>query len=349
MFAGVEDVRTHDPVERREYVDFLDAACGYDPAGYFKTLRDVNAPALDFLNVRYLVSSPGRSSPGPKWKSAYSGADGTVFENSQAFPRVFPADPSATLAISRYRESTNRVAFHSRAPGNRFVLAEASLVQDGGWSARDEAGRKLSVTRVRGPSPGARGFGLAGGPFLGVAIPPGDHDLFLDYSPPGFRAGADFPLGPPVRGGRGRVHPTRKSFAPARKKTVSAAFRRFLLAAAIAGIALVVGFRTAEQLKSPGALTARSERLWYGWAYRDPALLARLESSENRFRPGEGFCLEFDSRRIDPTWLQAMTNYAYWRELPAGACPSAPVGTAGPVRIAVSESGDVAVVRGAPR
>lgn len=176
VFAGVEDVRTHDPVERREYVDFLNAACGYDPAGYFKTLRDVNAPALDFLNVRYLVSSPGRGSPGPKWKGVYSGADGTVFENSQAFSRVFPADPSATLAISRYRESTNRVAFHSRAPGDRFVLAEASLVQDGGWSARDEAGRKLAVTRVRGP-------------FLGVAIPAGDHDLFLDYSPTGFRTG----------------------------------------------------------------------------------------------------------------------------------------------------------------
>ena len=130
---------------------------------------------------------------------------------------------------------------------------------------------------------------------------------------------------------------------------MSAAFRRFLLAAAIAGIALVVGYRAAEQVKSPGALTARSERLWYGWAYRDPALLARLESSEKLLRPGETFCLEFGSRRVPPAWLEAMTNYAYWRELPVGACPSAPGGTAGPVRIAVSESGDVAVVRGAPR
>lgn len=126
---------------------------------------------------------------------------------------------------------------------------------------------------------------------------------------------------------------------------MSEAFRRLFLTAAIAGIALVVGFRTAEQLERPGALTARSERLWYGWAYRDPALLARLESSENLLRPGEGFCLEFDPRRIDPTWLRAMTNYAYWRELPAGACLSTPVRRASLAKIVVADSGKVAIVR----
>ena len=189
VFAGVEDVRTNDPMENREYVEYLDATCGYDPAVYFKMIQNVNAAALDFLNVLYLVSTPDRVSPGPKWKSVYSGTDGTVFENSQAFPRVFPADPSALLEISDYRESTNRVAFHSRAPGDRFVLASASLVQDGGWSARDEAGRKVPVARLRGTSQSPPGIGLAGGPFLEISIPPGDHDLILDYSPPGFRAG----------------------------------------------------------------------------------------------------------------------------------------------------------------
>lgn len=126
---------------------------------------------------------------------------------------------------------------------------------------------------------------------------------------------------------------------------MSAAFRRFLLAAAITGIALVLGFRTVEQMKRPGALTARSERLWYGWAYRDPALLARLESSEAVLRPGETFCLDFGSTRVPPAWLQAMTNYAYWRELPAGACPSTPVRRANFARIVVSDSGRVAIVR----
>jgi hypothetical protein len=125
--------------------------------------------------------------------------------------------------------------------------------------------------------------------------------------------------------------------------------RRILLAAAITGIALVVASRAAEQLKRPGSMTARGEKLWFGWAYRDPALLARLESAEHLLRPGEGFCLDFDSRRVPAAWLQAMTNYAFWRQLPAGACPTTAGGDAGLVRIAISETGDVAVVREAPR
>jgi len=63
VFAGVEDVRTHDPMERRDYVAFLDATCGYPPDQYFKFVRDPNAPVLDFLNVAYAVASP--ESPPP--------------------------------------------------------------------------------------------------------------------------------------------------------------------------------------------------------------------------------------------------------------------------------------------
>ena len=190
IFAGVEEVRTNDPMENRQYVDYLNATCGYDPAVYFKVIENLNATVLDFLNVRYLVSTPGRTSPAPKWTLVYSGADGTVFENADVFPRFFSTDPSRVLEVSDYRESTNRIAFHSRAPGDRSVLAVGSIVQDGGWSAREETGKPLSVARLRGPSPGERPFGRAGGLFLGVSIPPGEHDIVLDYSPPGFRIGS---------------------------------------------------------------------------------------------------------------------------------------------------------------
>ncbi len=89
VFAGVEDVRTHDPVERRDYVTFLDATCGYPPLDYFKTIRNVDAPALDFLNVRYLLTGPAAAAPGERWRPVYAGEDGRVFENARVLPRAF--------------------------------------------------------------------------------------------------------------------------------------------------------------------------------------------------------------------------------------------------------------------
>jgi hypothetical protein len=181
VFAGLEDVRTHDPVERADYVRFLDSCCGYDPGAYFKQVRDVNAAALDLLNVRFLVSVPGRSTPGPRWKLVYSGRDGTVFENPQARPRVFPADPSESLAISSYRERTNRaeVAFVSDA--SRPVALRTSLVDDGGWTVRDASGRLLEKS-------------AADAPFLGFVLPAGQKLATFSYSPPGFFGGSAISL-----------------------------------------------------------------------------------------------------------------------------------------------------------
>jgi hypothetical protein len=223
--VGVEDVRTHDPVERRDYVEFLNATCGFPPADYFKPLISVNAPALDFLNVRYLVSFPGRQAPAAKWASVYSGPDGSVFENRQVLARIFAprrivgvavAPPRGFLRtasllfgdvlpqisrlsdfgekafvlggqpaergngeaeISGYTESTNRAAFRVRSRGGSpETLLVTSLVQDGGWSARDEGGRPVATT-------------LANGPFLALRVPDGDRLVRLEYAPPGWHAG----------------------------------------------------------------------------------------------------------------------------------------------------------------
>jgi hypothetical protein len=217
VFAGLEDVRIHDPVERREYVEFLDAACGYDPAAFFKHVANVDCAALDFLNVKYLITAPGRVPPGPRWRRVYAGGDGTVFENADVLPRAFaperlrqlppgaslrdlvgslswrteavlvqdprpppdaPADPGTNgpVSIRGYRESTNSAEFQTRAPGGGAVVV-ASLVQDGGWTARDETGRALPT-------------GKANGPFLAVEVPRGDHRIRLRYAPPGSKAGA---------------------------------------------------------------------------------------------------------------------------------------------------------------
>src|SRR5262249_49745595 len=68
---------------------FLDRTCGYRSDEYFKVLGNLDAPALDFLNVRFLVAQPGTPAPGPRWRTAYEGPDGLVFENSAVLPRAF--------------------------------------------------------------------------------------------------------------------------------------------------------------------------------------------------------------------------------------------------------------------
>jgi hypothetical protein len=218
---GVEDIRMHDPIERNDYMEFLDATCGYDPADYFKHVRRIEAPVLDFLNVRYVVSYAGRG-PIDRYRPVYWVGDGSVFENPHVLPRVFaprvvegiegsppgsfvanaiPLFPGvlprlAALADFRerafvlgapagarengeaevldYTELQNRASFRSRARAPAVLVA--SLIQDGGWRARDETGRRLPTT-------------LANGPFLALTVAQGEHRIVLDYVPPGWRAG----------------------------------------------------------------------------------------------------------------------------------------------------------------
>ncbi|MEO8348082.1 MAG: YfhO family protein, partial [Acidobacteriota bacterium] len=185
----------------------------------FKALQNFDVPALDYLNVAFLVSAAGREPPGARWQTVYSGADGTVFRNRSALPRVFAPSrveaaasrPAASLprrgdwgeralvapsewrggtrpaagangsaAISRYRETANTVRFHASVPPGAPALLATSIVHDGGWMAR---GRGTGVS-----------LGRANGPFLALLLPPGEHDVALRYTAPGFRLGATISL-----------------------------------------------------------------------------------------------------------------------------------------------------------
>ncbi len=229
VFALLEDVRTHDAVERRDYMEFLDRTCGYSYADYFKKLGNLDAPALDFLNVRYVLDEPGAPAPGARWRPVYSGADGTVFENARVLPRAFsparirrvspppprpwpvldaakafgPAFPqlaamddwrttawlldegetetdNGAVKISSYAERTNSASFDARVAGGAPAFVVLSLVQDGGWSARDDSGEIRTL--------------LANGPFLALRLEPGSHRIRLVYRPPGLLLGASISI-----------------------------------------------------------------------------------------------------------------------------------------------------------
>jgi hypothetical protein len=182
VFAGLEDIRTHDAVERRDYVDDLDRIAGYPPRDYFKFVQDVNAAGLDRLNVKFLVTPPDRAAPAPKWRLVYSGLDGRVFENTSVWPRIFARQDRAArddddrLTVTEFRETTNSVSFVAVVSGALEVTADTSLVSDGGWRARTATGAPLRV-------------GRSDGPFLAFTLPPGTHRVTLSYRPRGFGIG----------------------------------------------------------------------------------------------------------------------------------------------------------------
>lgn len=136
VFARVEDVRTHDPVERRDYVDFLDAQCGYPPGDYFKKPLDLNAPALDFLNVRFLLSMNPRfhdsnsSGAAGRWRPVYSGPDGEVLENQRVLPRVFA--PRTIAGVGFPGQDRDRV----RSATPLFAASYGELKRQSDWSQK---------------------------------------------------------------------------------------------------------------------------------------------------------------------------------------------------------------------
>jgi hypothetical protein len=85
--------------------------------------------------------------------------------------------PNPAVEVSEYAESTNAASFRARVPeGGPDGWVVLSLVQDGGWWARDTAGSPIASR-------------LANGPFLALRIPPGDRRIVLRYCPPGMPLG----------------------------------------------------------------------------------------------------------------------------------------------------------------
>jgi hypothetical protein len=130
VFALVENVGTHDPAERRDYVEFPDSTAGYPPFEYFKAIHDLNSPVLDFLNAKYLVTPAARQSPGPKWTLVYDGPDGRVFENGPALSRVYA--PQRIRLVPRLGSQRGAVKNALLTFGNRLneFLAAGSFSEE---------------------------------------------------------------------------------------------------------------------------------------------------------------------------------------------------------------------------
>ena len=81
------------------------------------------------------------------------------------------------------------------------------------------------------------------------------------------------------------------------------------------GALLVV--RAGELASRSPRLTAHGEKLWYGWAWRDPKLVGTLERIEPQLRPGEIVYLA-GPKGVEASWLRAMALYFWPRQTLSG-------------------------------
>jgi membrane protein YfhO len=210
---GVEDVRGSDPMEWSEYVKFFRLAEVKDASIDVKRIADPTQIAIDFLNVRYLLTEP-RANLGGKWQRLYSGIDGELYENANFIPRFFvprlarrvqkddwerelyhsadyqdtplvygrdmppvfinPADATVTCRTFGPSEFRLRVAVSQRA------LVASSQPAMRWWEVKVN-GTRIQPLRVNGA-------------FLGFLVPAGVSDVSIKYRPLPFRVSVGLAL-----------------------------------------------------------------------------------------------------------------------------------------------------------
>jgi len=218
---GIEDIRAHDPMANARYLAFLKLTAGYEPWNYFAFLNRADSPVFDFLNVRYVLLEPGTPVTDPgRFPIVYDGRDGRIVENRHAMPRFYPvrnvilefrdevlyprmreqqdwrttafldhldleteqqrpdffnprpADaPVATSTITRATPTDYRM----RVNAPRWSLIVSSIPWWPGWNI-ERNGRSIHPIRVNAA-------------FLGYAVPPGQSDIRVWYSPRSWWAG----------------------------------------------------------------------------------------------------------------------------------------------------------------
>lgn len=216
---GYEDVRAHDPMTPGHYVGLLSHVVGYDPTAYFARWPDWEHPLLDFLNVRYVITSAGGELP-PRFALRYDGPDGRLFENQEVLPRFFAVRNVIILfSDAEYAQKLKELGWHDTALLDKLDVEEPRMRTD--LFAPRPADAPIATAEIVSATPtdyrihvraprwsivassvpwwpgwkvqrsGARAEPIrVNGAFLGFAVPPGETDVRVWYDPWTFRFGS---------------------------------------------------------------------------------------------------------------------------------------------------------------
>ncbi|HKR63867.1 MAG TPA: YfhO family protein [Thermoanaerobaculia bacterium] len=217
---GYEDVRAHDPMTNGRYIGLLSWITDYDAPNYFAEWTEWEKHFVDYLNVRYVITSWRGELP-PRYRMLYDGFDGRIFENTEALPRFF-AVRNVIIDFnddSFYRRLKETEGWSHTAFLDKLEL-ENQQMHDDFFKARPE-NAPLATAKIVQAKPtdyrlyvkapryslvvssvpywpgwkvernGARIEPIrVNGGFLGFAVPPGELDVRVWYDPWTFRFGA---------------------------------------------------------------------------------------------------------------------------------------------------------------
>ena len=218
---GFEDVRAHDPMANGRYVGVLRVVTDYKPENYFAKWENTETRFLDFLNVKYVVTSEGVDlDDAQRYRLIYDGKDGRIFQNNDVLPRFFAArnvllefkgdyyarrlqneeDWAHTGVVKTLPVESDRMRQDLLAP-RPLNAPEASvkIVDSSGtdYRVRIHAPRWTLIVSSVPFWPGwhVRTDGRfleplsVNGAFIGFTISPGDHDVHVFYLPETFYGG----------------------------------------------------------------------------------------------------------------------------------------------------------------
>lgn len=213
---GLADIRTHDPMANGRYLGVLRLLADLRTDDYFAKWHKLDSSLVDFLNVRYVVGEKRLDLPdAQRFRLVYDGRDGRIYENLHVRPRFFAAhdlvlefrhgmyaqtlserDLAKEAVVSILPVSGDRMRSDLLAPKSdpTVQIVEAD---DPSFRLRIRSPRHALIVSSQPVWPGmcVRVDGRSArilpinGAFLGFTIPPGDHDVRVDYVPATFYAG----------------------------------------------------------------------------------------------------------------------------------------------------------------
>lgn len=201
---GVEDVRGSDPMAWAPYTRFFERVQAEGQSLDVLRAQHAGDSAIDFLNVRFLVTDPGFGA-GPGWRKVYSGADGDLFENEEWVRRFFaPArllpdmthdardvedlsttavvdDPDLespvenTVPVAMWMQQMSTTSFRLTIDSSARAFVASSQPALPGWTVEID-GAPVPVWRVNGA-------------FIGFWVPEGTSKVRVSYEPRSWQLG----------------------------------------------------------------------------------------------------------------------------------------------------------------